>query len=94
MLHTKFRGNRSLRRKFLKVFTIYQRGSHNRSCDLDHLYKLWFPVPRRLHIKFGFDWPSGLGGKDVSKWLTTTTTTPDTGAWVYYKRREWRKERG
>ena len=22
--------------------------------------------PRRLHIKFGSDWPSGLGGKDVS----------------------------
>ena len=35
------------------------------SCDVDQLYKLWFPFPRRLHIKFGFDWPSGLGGEDV-----------------------------
>ena len=23
------------------------------------------PYPRRLHIKFGFDWPSGFGGEDV-----------------------------
>ena len=23
------------------------------SCDLDHLYKLSFPFPRRLHIKLG-----------------------------------------
>ena len=36
-------------------------------------------------MKFGFDWPSGFGGEDVRKWLTTTTTTTmDAGAWVYY----------
>ena len=23
------------------------------------------PFPRRLHIKFGFDWPSGFRGEDV-----------------------------
>ena len=23
------------------------------------------PFPRRLHIKFGFDWPSGFSGEDV-----------------------------
>ena len=31
------------------------------SCDLDHLYMLLFPFPWRLHINFGFDWPSGFG---------------------------------
>ena len=25
------------------------------------------PFPRRLHIKFGFDWPSGFRGEDVWK---------------------------
>ena len=23
------------------------------------------PYPRGLHIKFGFDWPSGFGGEDL-----------------------------
>ena len=23
------------------------------------------PLPRRLHMKFGFDWPSGFGGEEV-----------------------------
>ena len=23
------------------------------------------PFPRRLHIQFGFDWPSGFRGEDV-----------------------------
>ena len=36
-----------------------------------------------LHIKFGFDWPSGFRGKDLCKWWTTTPTddgqTPDHG---------------
>ena len=35
------------------------------SCDLDHLYKLYFPFPRRLHIKFGLDWQSGFREEDV-----------------------------
>ena len=30
------------------------------SCDLDHLYKLLC-----LHMKFGFDWPSGFRGEDL-----------------------------
>ena len=31
------------------------------SCDLDHLNKILSPpLPRRLHMKFGFDWPSGF----------------------------------
>ena len=35
------------------------------SCDLDHLYKLSFPLAKEAHIKFGFDWPSGFRGEDV-----------------------------
>ena len=32
----------------------------SKSYDLDHLYKLSSPSPWRLHMKFGFDWPSGV----------------------------------
>ena len=65
MLHAKFQDHRFVRRIFLKVLTIYGRGGH-----LDHVTwtiytNLGSPFPRRLHIKFGFDWPSGFGGEDV-----------------------------
>ena len=47
----------------MKVFTIYGHGG-----DLGHVTwtictKFGSPFPRRLHIKFGFDWPSGFRGE-------------------------------
>ena len=68
MLHTKFRENRqagSVEEDFLRVFTIYGPGGH-----LGHVTKMprtkyCSPYPRRLHIKFGFDQPSGFGEEDV-----------------------------
>ena len=42
------------------------------SCDLDHLYKLWSPpIPRRLHIKFGFDWQSSFRGEEHGYTIST-----------------------
>ena len=67
MLHTKFRGNRpasSGEEDFLNFYHIWA-WAPSWSCDLDHLYKLSFPFPRRLHIKFGFDWPSGFREEDL-----------------------------
>ena len=63
MLHTKFRENRpagSGEEDFLWGFTIYGPGGH-----LGHVTPMLrtnfrSPYPRRLHIKFGFDWPSGF----------------------------------
>ena len=68
MLHTKFRGNRpagSGEEDCFKVFTIYGHGGH-----LGHVTRSFYtnfgaPFPRRLHIKFGFDWPSGFRVEDV-----------------------------
>ena len=45
-------------RKILRGFTIYGLGSH-----LGHVTRKQIPIG--LHIKFGFDLPSGFGGKDV-----------------------------
>ena len=63
MLHTKFRENQPAGsgEDFRRVFTIYWRGGH-----LGHVTRVpqtnfCSPYPRRLHIKFGFDWPSGFG---------------------------------
>ena len=67
MLHTKFGENRpagSGEEDFRRVFTIYGRGSH-----LGHVTKIpskyRSPYPRRLHIKFCFDRPSGFEEKDL-----------------------------
>ena len=35
------------------------------SCDLDHLYKVWFPLPKEAPHKISFDWPSGFRGEDL-----------------------------
>ena len=50
---------------FEGFFTIYGCGGH-----LGHVTQMprtnfRSPYPRRLHIKFGFDWPSGLGEEDL-----------------------------
>ena len=63
MLHTKFRGNRpagSGEEDFLRVFTIYGRGGHLGHVTHKLQTKFRSPYPRRLHIKFGFDRPSGF----------------------------------
>ena len=68
MLHAKFQDHRNFDSKeedCSMIFYIYGYGSHLRLCDLDHLYKFLFPSKRMLHIKFGFDRPSGFGEETV-----------------------------
>ena len=64
MLHTKFRGYQTIgsgEEDFLRVFTIYSRCGHlGHVTQIPHKY-FCSPYPRRLHIKYGFDWPSGFG---------------------------------
>ena len=68
MQHIKFRGNQSTgsgEEDFWRIFTIYGHGGH-----LDHVTTIvsinfHFLVPESLHIKFGFDWPSGFWEKPV-----------------------------
>ena len=68
MLHTKFHGNRpagSGEEDFFKVFTIYGHGSHLGHVTWTIYTNFGSPFPKRLHIKFGFNWPSGFRGEDV-----------------------------
>ena len=66
MLHTKFRKSvHRFRRRFLKVFTIYGHGGHLGHVTWTIYTNFRSPFPRRLHIKFDFDWPSGFRGEDV-----------------------------
>ena len=67
MLHTKFRENRPAGsgEDFLRVFTIYGHGGHLGHVTWTIYINFRSPFPRRLHIKFSFDWPSGFRGEVV-----------------------------
>ena len=67
MLHAKFQDHRtsgSGEEDFLR-FLPYMGMAAIWLCDLDHLYKFSFPLPKEAPHKFGFDWPSGFRGEDV-----------------------------
>ena len=51
--------------EIFKVFTIYGRGGHLGHVTWTIYINICSPVPRRLHVKFGFDWPSGFSAEDV-----------------------------
>ena len=67
MLYTKFQGHRSIdsREEDFYSFLPYMGVRPYWSCDLESLNKFSFPPPRRLFMKFGYNWFSGFGG-DVS----------------------------
>ena len=73
MLHTKLQGHWpfSSGEDFSRVFTIWA-WPPPWSCDPDPANKTNFrsPDPWRLHMKFGFDWPSGFGEENLRKWWT------------------------
>ena len=96
MLNTQFRGNRpngSGEEEFWRVFTKYGRGGHLGHVTWTIFTNFRSPFPTRLHIKFGFDWPSGFRWDDLWKWWTDGRTPTDDGRtrawWVHYKLTLW-----
>ena len=67
MLHTKFCENHPAGsgEDFLRVFTIYGHGGHLGHVTQVPQTNFRSPYQRRLHIKFGIDWPSSFGEKDL-----------------------------
>ena len=62
MLHTKFHGNRPAGSG---EEDFYGHGGHLGHVTWTIYINFRSPFPRRLHIKFGLDWPSGFRGEDV-----------------------------
>ena len=68
MLHAKFQDHRtsgSGEEYFVKDFTIYWHGSYLGHVTWTFYINFRSPFPRRLHINFSFDWPSGVRVEDV-----------------------------
>ena len=68
MLHAKFQSHRpsgSGVEDFLKVFAIYSHGGHLGHVTWTIYTNFRSPFLRMLHMKFGFDWPSGFRGEDL-----------------------------
>ena len=51
-----------------KIFERFLPWRPTWSCDPDAPNKFCSSNQWRLHMKFGFDWPSGLGEEDLWKW--------------------------
>ena len=77
MLHAKFQDNCLLGsgEDFFKVFTIYGRGGHLGHLTWTIYINFGSPFSRRLHMKFGSDWPSGLRRRSVK--MVDDGQTPD-----------------
>ena len=63
MLHAKFQDHRTFGSGngiFLKVFTIYGHCSNFAHVTCTIYINFLSHFPRKLHIKFDFDWPSGF----------------------------------
>ena len=69
-------GDKFMVKSLLKAPAPPPPGGWQRSItnDLDHLNKLSSPIPWRIHMKFGFSWPSGLR-EDIWKHTHTHTHT-------------------
>ena len=53
------------KKSFEGVFIIYGHGGHlGHVTRIIYIYNV-YPFLLMLHIKFGFDWPSGFRGDDV-----------------------------
>ena len=62
-MHTMFQCHRpfdSREEFFFKVFTIYGHDSHLGHVTRNILANVRSPIPQKLHMKFNFDWPSGV----------------------------------
>ena len=85
MLQAMFRWNRSTGsgEDFWEIFTIYGPGSHLGHVTWIIYIHISYPILYMLHIKFGFDWPSGFRGADVwILWRYTCILPGGGGIWA------------
>ena len=85
MLHAKFQNHRpsGSGKEDFNGFCYLQPWQPSWSCDLDHLYKLSFPLPKDAPHEV---WLSlAVSEEMIFKIVDAGRMTPDARAWVYYK---------
>ena len=83
MLHTSFKiiGLLVLEKKIFKVFFyLYSHGGHLGHVTLTIYINFLYPFLRMLHMKFGFDWPSGFMGEMFHYYGNIHVYSPGAGA--------------
>ena len=65
MLSFKIIGLLVLKKKILRVFAIYSHGGLLGHVTMTIYTNFHLLFLRMLHIKFGFDWPSGFSEEDL-----------------------------
>ena len=70
MLHTKPQGHLVMEKKIFEGSLPYMGVTAILDVTQTPRTNFRFLIPLRLHMKFGFDSPSGFG-EDISKWRTT-----------------------
>ena len=68
------------RRRLLKDFAIYSHGSHLGHVTMTIYINFHCPFSTILHIKFGFDWPSGFRAVDICILWSCRVYSPGAGA--------------
>ena len=81
MLHAKFQNHRPpvLKKDFFKIFVFYSHGGHLGHVTMTinaNFHSLFLSM---LHIKFGFDWPSGFREDVQTFWPYTCILAPGQG---------------
>ena len=73
VLHTKFQGHQPFGsgEDFLKVFTIYGHDGFLGRVTWTVWTNFCSPIPRRLHMKFSFNWPGVFREEDIWKCWNT-----------------------
>ena len=64
LLHSKFHDHRTFS-SVREVFTINEHGGHLGHVTCTIYINFLSRFPKRLHMKFGIDWPSGFREEDV-----------------------------
>ena len=76
------------RRDFVRFLSIFLAWRPSWSCDLDHLYKLSFPLPKDAPHKNLALWLAQAVSEEKDVFKSGERTT-DAGPWVYFKLTLW-----
>ena len=80
LVYTYNKSQVSVYRTIGPLVAIYSHGGHLGHVTLTNYINFLSPFPRMLHMKFGFDWPSGFRGEMFHYYGNIHVYSPEAGA--------------